>query len=789
MEMRSGSVFFPRSRGSGPRLANSTPLVFPRQVSRATAGMTGYTAQFLPDDHHLGQLRVQLNPVVIGNTVSVAVTFGLRDWSGDWDDDYSGTVNFVVLAELEAATTPPPRPDVQILDAEFNQVIQFFRSSTFLDPSNVRPDNSVPLIERKPTGLRLYVDYDSSAGLPAIASLSGEVEVQSPAGIRLLTPTANIAPQREFLVQRGQVAHTLNFTIPEELCVGVVTLRARVFSANDPSSRSALFERTVQFVNVPSLRVYLVGVNFTGLGMNLPAPTQAQMTGTVNLTERMFPTGELLLTGYQVLPFSQNLNPNGASGCGSGFSALLDQLSDLQGNSSDVYYAELPAGVNTANVAGCAHRGDGLASSGFAIAGTAAHEIGHALGLQHTPCGPCPSQPSDIDDSFPQYNGFSRNSIGEFGYDPLNNSVFNPATTFDLLAPGMSPRWMSPYNYSKLFSALGGSFGGGGPFGDALPRLAVEILNLRLTIYRDRSVERDHSFHFPATRIGSGGHATDYVVEFIDEDGQTLACFCLSCSCNECGPNCYPVLVREHVPMPTNARLLRVWEGRDKIVYEEEIPDPSELWWKSRSPEAEGMVLEWEPKPAYTDQDLRYLVQFEDRPGVWRGVAPRSADTKITVPWAFFKHRASVHVRVLASSGIATGVLDDWIKREKYDDKVPPSVPPEDPPVVVSANGALEPGKIVGSYLRAVSGGGTQVRWYDEAGAEISGSATLDLRGLPDGQHVVRAVTVGGGALQASHSLLIEKRGERSTFVRDFKPKRPGEPHVHPHPAPRDIQP
>jgi hypothetical protein len=761
-------------------------MVFPRQVLRAAAGITGYTAQILPDDRHLGQFRVQLSPTVVSNTVTVAATFGLRDWSGDWDDDYTGTVNFVVLAELEAATASPPRTDVQILDAEFNQTIQFFRSSTFLDPGNVRPDNSVPLIERKPTGVRLYADYDSSAGLPAITSLRGELEVQGPAGSRVLSPIAGIIPRREFLIRRSQASHTLNFTIPEELCVGVVTLRARVFPASDPASRSALFERTVHFVNVPPLRVYLVGVNFTGLGMNLAAPTQAQMTATLNLTERMFPTGELLVTGSQVLPFTRNLNPGGASGCGPGFSALLDQLNDLQGNSTDIYYAELPTGVNTGGVAGCG-RGDGLAASSNALSGTAAHEVGHALGLQHTPCGPCPSQPSNPDNNFPQYNGFSRNSIGEFGYDPLSNTVFNPATTFDLLAPGLSPRWMSPYNYSRLFSAIGGSIGGGGPFGDIIPKVPVEVLNLRLTINRDRRVSRDHSFHFPATRIGNGGHPTDYTVEFLDEEGNTLACFRLSCSCTECGPNCYPVLVRDRVPMPTNAGQLRVWEGPDRMIYEEQIPAPPQLQFKGHWRMQEGLRLEWEPMPDYTEQDLCYLVQFEDRPGVWRGIAPRRQEAQIVVPWEFFRQRSRLHIRVLASSGIATGSIDEWITPEKPNGNGPPTVPSEQPPVVVvSPNGPLEPGKIVGPYLRAVSEGGASLRWYDDAGAELSGSATLDVRELPEGQHFVRAVAVGGGALQASHSLLIEKEGEQVTFVRDFKPKRPGEPHEHPHPAPGD---
>jgi hypothetical protein len=212
------------------------------------------------------------------------------------------------------------------------------------------------------------------------------------------------------------------------------------------------------------------------------------------------------------------------------------------------------------------------------------------------------------------------------------------------------------------------------------------------------------------------------------------------------------------------------------------------LQWKLPSRAQEGLCLEWEPKPGGNGQDLRYLVQFEDRPGVWRGIAPRSHEARIVVPWEFFKRRAKLHVRVLASSGIATSSIDAWVTPEKPNHDVPPTTPPEQRPVVVSPNGALKPGKSVGLYLRTVSEGGASLHWYDEAGAELSGSATLDLRGLPDGPHTVRAVAVGGGALQASHSLLIEKEGERVTFIRDFQPVRPGEPHVHPHPAPGDKQ-
>lgn len=129
-------------------------------------------------------------------------------------------------------------------------------------------------------------------------------------------------------------------------------MHARVFSAADPSSRSAAFERTIRFAGVPSLRSYLVGINYTGQGLNLAAPTQAQMAATLNLTERWYPTGELLVTGYQVLPFDVDMNANISDGCGNGFRTLLDRLEDLRGSSSDIYHGELPAGVNTGSVGG-----------------------------------------------------------------------------------------------------------------------------------------------------------------------------------------------------------------------------------------------------------------------------------------------------------------------------------------------------------------------------------------------------------------------------------------------------
>jgi hypothetical protein len=102
MLIQNSSVPFGRLSGSGPQFT-TTSVTFPAAVSQATAILTGFIAEFSNgDDHHLGQLDIQvIVPAggVNGTNVTVNVTFGLRDWSGNWDDQYDGQIFFSVIAE------------------------------------------------------------------------------------------------------------------------------------------------------------------------------------------------------------------------------------------------------------------------------------------------------------------------------------------------------------------------------------------------------------------------------------------------------------------------------------------------------------------------------------------------------------------------------------------------------------------------------------------------------------------------------------------------------------------
>jgi len=99
MQIITGSVPFGRARGSGPR-TSTADIDFGRALTSANAVLTGMDFGFSPnDDHHLGQVDIKVDSLIMGTTVRVTATFGVRDWSGTFDDDYEGTVFFAVLAE------------------------------------------------------------------------------------------------------------------------------------------------------------------------------------------------------------------------------------------------------------------------------------------------------------------------------------------------------------------------------------------------------------------------------------------------------------------------------------------------------------------------------------------------------------------------------------------------------------------------------------------------------------------------------------------------------------------
>ncbi|HJT76090.1 MAG TPA: hypothetical protein VJ739_02720 [Gemmataceae bacterium] len=104
MRIKTGRFNFGKDKGSGPRTQDQiVDFGAGVKLTNAVAVVTGANFGFSPnDDHNFGLTEITVRGVIVGPTsqsVQVTATFGVRDWSGDWDDYYEGWIEYAVLAD------------------------------------------------------------------------------------------------------------------------------------------------------------------------------------------------------------------------------------------------------------------------------------------------------------------------------------------------------------------------------------------------------------------------------------------------------------------------------------------------------------------------------------------------------------------------------------------------------------------------------------------------------------------------------------------------------------------
>ena len=133
------------------------------------------------------------------------------------------------------------------------------------------------------------------------------------------------------------------------------------------------------------------------------------------------------------------------------------------GAATDVYYYGIFKATDTENefcAGGCvlglsnlAGPGDasmrasiGLGFTGTLHTETAVHEVGHTHGRQHTPCGGA----AGVDPAYPHEDAM----IGTWGYDLVQQKLWDPSTNVRDLMSYCTPYWTSDYTYKAFFERL-----------------------------------------------------------------------------------------------------------------------------------------------------------------------------------------------------------------------------------------------------------------------------------------------------------------------------------------------
>lgn len=214
----------------------------------------------------------------------------------------------------------------------------------------------------------------------------------------------------------------------------------------------------------PSVKIKLVPMRYTADGSNrLPDTTEAQLAVFRNMMKEMYPVPKVEITVHEPIDLGTRV------GASTGWSQALDQLIALRRSeapTANIYYygvfvpadsfgtycsggciTGLSAGTSDPDNAtlrasiGLGYGGSQAESS----AGTFVHEVGHAHGRSHSPCGGA----GGPDPRYPYRGGVT----GVWGYSIVDKRLRSPSDTKDFMGY-CDPIWVSDFTWKALLDRI-----------------------------------------------------------------------------------------------------------------------------------------------------------------------------------------------------------------------------------------------------------------------------------------------------------------------------------------------
>jgi hypothetical protein len=268
----------------------------------------------------------------------------------------------------------------------------------------------------------------------------------------------------------SDLASTMNFDVPAGAFGMGATIAVALFESGAESggdtTKSSWPGSGAAAIDVvdtgEKLRIVLVPFRYDADGSGrLPELGADQLALYRRAFEATFPARAVEVTVRAPISFSTPIQRGGA-----GFSEALEATIALRaadGAAKDVYYHGIFTPAATAEqycnggcVAGLCglltQAGDsvnracvGIGFRGPMSAQTAIHEIGHAHGRAHVPCGSV----AGADSRYPYEGG----AIGSWGWDPFARKLIEPSKTRDFMSY-CNPTWISDYTYGAIANRM-----------------------------------------------------------------------------------------------------------------------------------------------------------------------------------------------------------------------------------------------------------------------------------------------------------------------------------------------
>lgn len=302
----------------------------------------------------------------------------------------------------------------------------------------------------------------------AAGPIAGELTIRAKDGTtKVLKDTKSISKAST----DASASSTLNFEVAaEDLTLGAsyaVSVKddnessAAQIPVRYPAEASAFDDLSLQATG--KVKVVVVPVRFDAdSSQRLPDVTDEQLAQYKKTMMSLYPASDVEVTARaEPLVWTRTIAANG-----SGWSEILDAVTGLRrrdGADDETYYYGTFAPSSSFERycrSGCVTGLSGLVSdasdafmrasvglgfTGEESANTMAHEIGHAHGREHAPCGGA----GGPDRQFPYKQG----GIGVWGYDINSKTFFSPTTGKDMMGY-CEPAWISDYTYSALYDRI-----------------------------------------------------------------------------------------------------------------------------------------------------------------------------------------------------------------------------------------------------------------------------------------------------------------------------------------------